>query len=166
MRSGVISSLQVETSILFAEGFEDSLDEGWLRRVVETTLTAEGAPESAEVSVLIAGEEEVHRLNREYLGEDRPTDVLSFPMLPPHAADDPSFVAPPDGLKHLGEVIVSYPQAVAQAKEHGHATTREVAILVIHGVLHLLGYDHAAPAEEKDMRAREAAILAALEEKR
>ena len=165
----------MEVSILFEEGLEDSVDEGWLRGVVETTLRAEGLTDSAdisadisagtsvEVSLVIAGQDEVHRLNREYLGEDRPTDVLSFPMLPPHAGDDPSFVTPPDGLRHLGEVIVSYPQAVTQAQEHGHTPTREVAILIIHGVLHLLGYDHAEPAEEKAMRSREAAIMAQIE---
>ncbi len=162
----------VEVSILFAEGFEGSLDESWLRGIVEATLLAEGVTDSAEaaaeasaaeVSLVIAGQDEVHRLNREYLGEDRPTDVLSFPMLPPHGADDPGFVTPPDGLRHLGEVIVSYPQAVAQAQEHGHAVTREVAFLTIHGVLHLLGYDHAEPAEEKAMHSREAAILAQIE---
>jgi len=153
----------VEVSVLFAAGLEGILDEAWLRGIVETALRAEAVDDSAEVSVVIAGEEEVHRLNREYLGEDRPTDVLSFPMLPPHAADDPHFVPPPDGLRHLGEVIVSYPQAVAQAEERGHAVTREVAILVVHGVLHLLGYDHAEPEEETAMRAREAAILAEIE---
>jgi len=157
----------MEVNILFEEGLEGSLDESWLRGVVEATLRAEGLTESAdisaEVSLLIAGPDEVHRLNREYLGEDHPTDVLSFPMLPPHAVDDPGFVTPPDGLRHLGEVIVSYPQALTQAQEHGHTPTREVAILIIHGVLHLLGYDHAEPAEEKAMRTREAAILAQIE---
>lgn len=156
----------MEVNILFEEGFEGSVDERWLHDIVRAALRAEGAGDTAEVSLVIAGQEEVHRLNREYLGEDRPTDVLSFPMLPPHAADDPAFVAPPDGLRHLGEVIVSHPQAAAQADEHGHPTTREVAILIIHGVLHLLGYDHAQPEEEAAIRGREAAILAKIEGER
>ncbi len=156
----------VEVGILFAEEFAGRLDESWLRDIVAAVLRAEAIDGPVEVSLVITGQEEIHRLNRDYLDEDRPTDVLSFPMLPPHAADDPGFVTPPDGLKHLGEVIVSYPQAAAQAEEHGHPVTREVAVLTIHGVLHLLGYDHAEPEEEKSMRAREAAILAEIEGER
>jgi len=73
------------------------------------------------------------------------------------------FVAPPDGVKHLGEVIISYPQAVIQAEEHQHPIKREIAILIIHGVLHLLGYDHDKPEPERDMRARETEILSYIE---
>ncbi len=154
----------VEINIRYGRGFKGRLDEGWLRGIVQAVLRAESVDEAAEVSLVITGQAEVHRLNREFLGEDRPTDVLSFPMLPPHGAEDPGFVTPPDGLRHLGEVIISYPQAAAQAGERGHPTATEVAILVIHGVLHLLGYDHAGPEETKAMRAREAAILAGVEE--
>lgn len=64
-------------------------------------------------------------------------------------------VAAPDGLLHLGEVIISYPTAERQARERGHPVQREVAHLLIHGVLHLLGYDHALPEEERLMQARE-----------
>ncbi len=63
-------------------------------------------------------------------------------------------------MAHLGEVIISCPQAAIQAGEHGHSLRKEMAILVVHGVLHLLGYDHAEPGPEKEMRAREAAVLA------
>lgn len=125
-------------------------------------LKNEGADKKAELSLIITGQKKVHRLNKVYLGEDRPTDVLSFPMLT--EPDKEAFVVAPDGKKHLGEVIISYPQVVIQAKEHGHAAEREMAVLIIHGVLHLLGYDHAGAAEGKKMRAREAAILASLEE--
>lgn len=159
----MLSSYVVEVNIRFEKGFAGVLDRRWLNNIVTAALRAEAVSDAAEVSLVIAGQQEVHRLNREYLGEDRPTDVLSFPMLPPHAADDPTFVPPPDGLRHLGEVIVSFPQAAAQAEERGHSTTKEVAILVVHGVLHLLGYDHAEPDEEKAMRAREKAILATIE---
>jgi len=74
------------------------------------------------------------------------------------------FMVPPDGIVHLGEVIISYPQAAIQAEEHGHSVEKEVAVLLIHGVLHLLGYDHAEPDEQRDMQAREADILAHLAE--
>jgi len=72
-------------------------------------------------------------------------------------------VAPPDEIEHLGEVIISYPQAVIQAEEHHHSVKREIAILIIHGVLHLLGYEHDKPELERDMRAREAEILSYIE---
>ena len=154
----------MEVNVLFEEGLEgDSPSEEWLRSIVETVLVAEKADPSSEVSLLIAGQEKVHELNKAYLDEDRPTDVLSFPMVGPDEAQN-VFVTPPDGIRHLGEVIVSIPQANAQAQEHGHSTEREIAILIIHGVLHLLGYDHAETEEEGRMRGREAEILALIED--
>jgi probable rRNA maturation factor len=72
---------------------------------------------------------------------------------------------PPDGAVHLGEVIISYPQTFMQAEEHQHPVRKEMTILVIHGVLHLLGYDHDAPEAEERMRTREAEILRVIEEK-
>jgi probable rRNA maturation factor len=100
----------------------------------------------------------VQRLNRDYRGVDEPTDVLAFHMLPHNGIASP-FVLPPDGVTRLGEVIISYPQALAQAKEQGHSAQRELALLVIHGVLHLLGYDHEESGEAKKMRRREEELL-------
>jgi probable rRNA maturation factor len=100
----------------------------------------------------------VQRLNREYRGIDEPTDVLAFYMLPQKGSDS-SFTLPPDGVTRLGEVIVSYPQAVIQAKGQGHSIARELALLVIHGILHLRGYDHEEPQEESKMREREGELL-------
>ena len=74
-----------------------------------------------------------------------------------------TFIGPPDGLLHLGEVIISYPQAVIQAREHRHSIKREMAILIVHGVLHILGYDHEKPKMEPAMSAKEKEILAELE---
>ena len=106
----------------------------------------------------------MQQLNRDYLGEDRPTDVLAFPMLSEQVEGDAApFVMPPDGRKHLGEVIICCPQAVIQAEEHRHNVEREIAILIIHGVLHLLGYDHDRPEAEREMRDREAEILSHIE---
>ena len=133
----------------------------WLRKVAMAALKNEGADKKAELSLIVTGQKRVRDLNKAYLGEDRPTDVLSFPMLT--EPEKGPFVTAPDGKKHLGEVLISYPQVVIQAEEHGHAAEREMAVLIIHGVLHLLGYDHAGAAEGRKMRAREAAILASLE---
>jgi probable rRNA maturation factor len=149
----------MEITSLIEEGVEgDVPSPEWLRKVVEQTLVLEGASPSAEVSLLIAGQDRVHGLNRTFLGEDRPTDVLSFPMLSA-AGDQAGFVSPPDGLVHLGEVIISFPQAVIQAAEHRHSARREIAVLTIHGVLHLLGYDHDVPEAERVMKVRERQIL-------
>jgi len=96
---------------------------------------------------------------------DKPTDVLSFAMqdeLPSEDGEDFSFIAPPDGIKQLGEVIISFQQAVIQAEQHQHSVKKEVAVLAIHGVLHLLGYDHMEDDEADIMEAREKAILESL----
>jgi probable rRNA maturation factor len=84
--------------------------------------------------------------------------VLAFYMLPQKGTAS-SFALPPDGVTRLGEVIISYPQALVQAKDQGHSLERELALLVIHGILHLLGYDHERPEEESKMRERERELL-------
>lgn len=133
----------------------------WLRKILKQILAARDVDAKTEISLLITGQDKIRELNGAYLGEDRPTDVLSFPMLPePSGA---TFVTAPDGEKHLGDIIISLPQAAIQAREHVHTTEREIAILLIHGVLHLLGYDHAEPEEESEMKRLEAEILGSIE---
>ena len=109
----------------------------------------------------------MRQLNRDYLSKDEPTDVLAFSMLPELPAEGelgvPPFITPPDGVLHLGEVIISYPQAVIQAEEHHHSIKKEIAILIIHGVLHLLGYEDDSPELKQRMTAREAEILSQIE---
>jgi len=154
----------MEVNVLIDDGLEGSLDVGWLQGVAEAVLSHQDCL-SAELGLVITGQEKIRELNLVHLGEDEPTDVLSFPMLPESDEDPADFVAPPDGISHLGEVIISYPQAVIQAEERGHPVAKEVAILVVHGVLHLLGYDHAEPEEQGRMQSREAVILSLIEEK-
>ena len=157
----------MEINVLIAEGLEARLEVSWLQSVAEQALVAQKVSPDAELSLVIAGQERVRQLNRDYLGRDAPTDVIAFSMLPELLAGGepgaPPFVAPPDGVSHLGEVIIAYPQAVIQAEEHHHPAKKELAILIIHGVLHLLGYDHAEPDQERQMRAREAEILSQVE---
>ncbi len=160
----------MEINVLIDEGLETHLEVSWLQSVAEQVLIAQGASSDVELSLVIASSERVQQLNRDYLGEDEPTDVLAFAMLPELPVegeletDFPLFITPPDGMLHLGEVIVSYPQAVIQAEEHHHSVKREIAILIIHGVLHLIGYDHEEPEPERQMQAREAEILSGIEE--
>jgi probable rRNA maturation factor len=147
----------VEISVLFDEGFENSLPEAWLSEVAQGTLQAEGKT-NIEMGILITSQEIIQELNHRYLMEDHPTDVLSFAMLESEEGGEP-FPCPEDGVQHLGEVIISYPQAKQQATEHGHSPKKETAVLLIHGILHLLGYDHATPEGELAMKEREAAAL-------
>ena len=160
----------MEINILIDEGYEGYLEVGWLQSVAEQVLVAQDAGSKVELGLVITGQERVQQLNRSYLGKDEPTDVLAFSMLPEPLATTESeasspFVQPPDGVLHLGEVIVSYPQAVLQAEEHRHSVKREIAILIIHGVLHLLGYDDEKPEPRQQMVAREAEILSHVEGK-
>jgi len=147
-----------EIQISVKEEFRGSVDEDWAGRIAQQTLKAEGVAPPYEVSLLFTDSETVQRLNRDYRGVDEATDVLAFSMLPPEEGDS-SFVLPPDGVTHLGEVIVCYPRAVEQAQEEGHSVDKELALLIIHGILHLLGYDHTQPEEEAKMRAREKELL-------
>ena len=154
----------MEINVLVDEGLEGCPETSRLESMVERVLVAQGVDSTAELGLVIAGQERVRRLNLNYLGKDEPTDVLAFSMLPEQSSGDLApFVAPPDGIKHLGEVIISYPQAVIQAEEHQHSVKREIAILIIHGVLHLLGYEHDKPELEHQMRAREVEILSRIE---
>jgi len=147
-----------EVEIFVEEKFRGMVDEGWVGRIAQTVLEAEGVTPPYEVGLVFTDSETVKQLNRDYRGVDEPTDVLAFCMLPQKEADD-SFALPPDGVTRLGEVIISYPQAVEQANEQGHSTERELALLVIHGILHLTGYDHEEPEEESKMRERERELL-------
>lgn len=130
----------------------------FLRNIALSVLSAENTPPEAEMGILITGQEKVRELNREYRDKDRDTDVLSFYMTP--ETEKENFVEPPDKKIHLGEVIISYTQAALQATENGHPVTKEITILLVHGVLHLLGYDHETNEEDaRRMRAKEKKIL-------
>lgn len=154
----------MEINVLFDGGFEDCLDAGWLESVALAALVAQGVGEDAEIGLVITGQERVQEMNRDYRGRDEPTDVLAFAMQPEGGVEaDLTFASPPDGVKHLGEVIISYPQMVIQAEGHGHSIKKEAAILVIHGVLHLLGYDHIEDDEAAVMSAKEEEVLRIIE---
>jgi probable rRNA maturation factor len=112
------------------------------------------------MGVVVTDDATVRDLNQRYLGVDEPTDVLSFGL---GEKGDAPFALPPGEAPSLGEVIISYPTAVRQAEEQGHSVEAEVAHLLVHGILHLLGYDHVEAEDERIMRRREREILADLE---
>jgi len=147
-----------EIVISVEEEFRRLVNRVWCKKIVRQVLKAEEVTHPYEVSMVFTDSGIVKQLNRDYRGVDEPTDVLAFPMLLQDKADS-SFVLPPDGVTRLGEVIISYPQAVAQAGEQGHSPERELALLIVHGILHLLGYDHEKPEEEDEMRKREKELL-------
>ena len=147
-----------EIEIFVDEEFRQVMDGCWVKKIIKQVLKAEGVAPPYEVSLVVTDSETVKQLNRDYRGVDEPTDVLAFYMLPQRGVDD-SFAVPPDGVTRLGEVIISYPQAAEQAREQGHSTERELALLIIHGILHLLSYDHEEPEEEAKMREREKELM-------
>ena len=139
--------------IAIAQPFVNAVSDERLATIALRVLEGEEAP-PCEVSVMVTDDETVRGLNREFAGEDAFTDVLSFSQ-----REGEDLVGPPGSVAPLGEVIIAYPQAARQASERGRSVEEEVARLLIHGTLHLLGYDHAEPEEERRMHAREEELL-------
>ena len=136
-----------------------------IRKVIRTALAAEGVDFPCEVDVLLTNDSGIHAINREMRQVDRPTDVLSFPEfdLTPGQLPGAEDADPGTGLVPLGDMVISMERVAAQAKEYGHSNRRELSYLVVHSVLHLLGYDHLDEGSQKaQMRAREEAILGEL----
>jgi len=130
----------------------------WFEAIVHDVLEAEGVAPPYEVSVILTDQETVHAMNRQYRNVDAPTDVISF-YTEEHGPDAEQFVLPGDGVRRLGDVVISFPQAIEQAHEQEHSVEKELSLLVIHGILHLLGYDHETPEDAPLMRGREAVLL-------
>lgn len=119
-------------------------------------------PAEAEVDVTIVDDEEIHALNREYRNMDKPTDVLSFALDEDcEDSDEPELIGGPE--EHLlGDIIISAETALRQAEEYGHGLEREMTYLAVHGMFHLLGYDHMTDEDKAKMRAKEEEALRAI----
>ena len=136
-----------------------------LHRCIAAALAAEGVNVPCEINVLVTDDEGIRAINRDMREVDRSTDVLSFPEfdLTPGEVPTEEDADPGTGLVPLGDMVISMEHVAAQAKEYGHSRQRELAYLVTHSVLHLLGYDHLDEGPQKQqMRAREEVILAEL----
>lgn len=147
------------------EGAADRRTCALIRRTIRTALAAEGLTVPCEVDVLLTDDEGIHQINLDMRNVDRPTDVLSFPEfdLKPEELPAAEDADPGTGLIPLGDMVLSMERVAAQAEEYGHSRQRELAYLVTHSVLHLLGYDHLDEGEMKQqMRGREEAIMALL----
>jgi probable rRNA maturation factor len=127
--------------------------EDLLERAANAALEHEAQPIDSDLSIILTHDTRLHELNLNYLGVDAPTDVLSFPA---------SETDPESGARYLGDILISVPRAQAQAEAAGHPLEAEVQLLVVHGILHLLGYDHAEPEEKARMWKAQFEILASL----
>ncbi len=129
-----------------------------IRHTILETLDYEGMENDAEVSVTFVDDEGIREINKRFRNMDKPTDVLSFPLLDYEGESEEPFF---DELCHnLGDIVISLERAMAQANEFGHSFEREVAFLTAHSMLHLLGYDHELSDEDDaDMRKRQNDIM-------
>ena len=136
-------------------------------QTAERAITALALPAAVDVCLSVVTPEEIWELNAEQRGVDRVTDVLSFPMLfferpmdeTAFAAPDVSALNPETGNLFLGDIILCFDRAKEQAVEYGHSLEREVAFLIVHSLLHLVGYDHMTAEEETEMFGRQEEIL-------
>lgn len=126
-----------------------------LKEAAQNSLTHENVSGRVELTIVITGDDQIQALNRQYRGVDSPTDVLAFGQ----ATAEAQFAAIPGAPAYLGDVIISYPRADMQARSGGHSAMDELLLLVVHGVLHLLGHDHAARGQKRKMWASQENVL-------
>ena len=129
---------------------KQTINPDMLEQAARATLILKYTSTDASLTVVLSNDSHLQELNREYRGIDTPTDVLSFPAFE---------TDPETGSTYLGDVIISVPRAEAQAAEAGHSVVAELKLLVVHGVLHLLGYDHLKEDEKSRMWAAQTEIL-------
>jgi probable rRNA maturation factor len=133
-----------------SEGYQSLVDSHPLEEAAKAALRQQSAPAEADLTIVITDDEQLQELNHQYRDINAPTDVLSFPA---------DFTDPENELPYLGDILISYERAAAQAAAGGHAAIAELQLLVVHGVLHLLGHDHADPPEKAHMWAAQNEIL-------
>ena len=136
----------------FASTWQEDVDA--VRRAVLTVGRLYGALD-AEVSVTLTNDAHIHALNRDYRGVDRPTDVLSFALT---ESEEPEIFDAPGGVV-LGDLVISLERAAAQAETYGHSFLRELSFLTVHGMLHLLGYDHIEEEDRVEMEEEQRHVM-------
>ncbi len=156
-------------SILISYEAAKTLEIPWetiIENMVQLSLEQEACPFSAEVSVTITDDEGIRAINKEFRGLDTSTDVLSFPFQEFSVPGDFKALEkhseafnPETGELVLGDIILSQDHILRQAEEYGHSLTRELAFLVVHSMLHLMGYDHMEEGEREEMEQRQRAVL-------
>lgn len=154
--------IEEETAVEFDFEYRQLAEE-----VINFSLDFEKFPYEAEVNLTLVDDASIQEINREYRNIDKPTDVLSFPLLSYERAGDFSAIEeeaesnfnPDTGEVLLGDIIISVPKVLEQAESYGHSVKREFAFLIVHSVLHLLGYDHMTSAEAAFMENKQKSIL-------
>lgn len=157
-------SLNIENESAMEPDFDF---EDIIRKVVDYSSDYIKCPYETELNVTLTDNEQIHRINKEFRNIDRPTDVLSFPMIEYESPGDFSVVErdgqvyfePDSGELVLGDIIISLEKVYSQADEYGHSPKRELAFLVAHSMLHLFGFDHMEDGERKHMEQRQEEIL-------
>jgi len=129
-----------------------------IKRAVNAALENQSESLDSELTIVLTDDSKIQELNRDYLGIDAPTDVLSFPA----SETGVSEIDPETGERYIGDIIISMPYAAKSAEKAGHPLKSEVQLLVVHGVLHLLGHDHAKAKEKARMWKAQAEILESL----
>ena len=137
-------------TIEIAEPYQALVEADLLEGAAQAALQHQQAPAQAALTIVITGDDQLKELNSQYLGIDAPTDVLSFPS---------GDTDPETGELYLGDVLISAPRAETQGESAGHGLQAEFQLLVVHGVLHLLGHDHADEAEKARMWSAQREIL-------
>lgn len=166
-------NIDYDTDIKLELDYEDII-----KSVVEKAVDYEGCPYEVEVSVILTDNENIHSANLEYRDVDRPTDVLSFPMINYYQPADfeslkeeletnqEDYFNPDSGELILGDIVISVEKVMEQAENFGHTPKRELAFLVAHSMMHLFGYDHMEEDEAKVMEAKQEYVLSLLNIKR
>ena len=138
---------------------KNKLNQKYLNKIVEGTLKVAKFKKPVEISLVITGEERIRSLNKKYRKIDKITDVLSFGFADELHSSAETMEPTTNKVIYLGEIFICYPQAVRQAKQKKHTIKKELATLLIHGILHLLGYDHRGDYEDSEMKILEEKIL-------
>lgn len=157
--------IQYETEITISVDYEPLII-----KVVNAALDYVQCPYEVELNVTLTDNAEIHKINQEFRGIDRPTDVLSFPMLDYETPGDFTWLEdneenladcfdPETGELLLGDIVISVEKVIAQASEYGHSVERELGFLVAHSMLHLFGYDHMEEEERIIMERKQEEIL-------
>jgi len=158
-----VSTVTVDVTI--PRGYARRISAKLIRQVIEKAIAKEALPQPVTVDVVMVTDDEMREINVSHRGIDEATDVLSFPLLdlkPGEGVTQDFFLLPPDVSQHLGDVVISVPRVESQAEEAGHSPERELAFLTVHGILHILGYDHDTDDKRRQMRRREEEILGEL----
>lgn len=152
--------------IKIQRGLGCNFSRSWLKNAVNAVLSAEKIAEPVSVGLLITDDRQIHYMNRRYRGIDRPTDVLSF-ALTEKATDAVDIDFPPeqDGINNLGEIVISLPRVIDQANKYKVNIEDEMVFVIVHGMLHLLGYNHEDELDTRRMRLREKKIMSAIKKK-